>query len=244
MSLSARFFRWHRWLGYLVALQVLVWVLGGAVFAWLPFQAWVKSQDAVAKPAAVLAAGWAQRLAAGLPSDQPLVSVQSVTTARGMAWRLRSTQGERWVDADGRDLRPPDDAAVRAFAMALYKGAGRLEGVALLPQVPPRLGIVNELVAPRAVWQARFGDALQTRLYIDSRSGELLAARNEAWVWYDFFWRLHVMDYGGGEDFNNPLLRAAAPLAVGLALTGLVMLTLALRRVWRHRQHQRRRAGV
>lgn len=244
MSLSARFFRWHRWLGYLVALQVLAWVLGGVVFAWLPFQAWVKSQDAVTKPAAALAAGWAQRLAAGLPADQALVSAHSVATARGMAWRLRSPQGERWVDADGRDLQPPDEVAVRAFATALYKGGGRLDGVALLPQVPKRLGIVSELGASRPVWRARFDDALQTRLYIDSRSGELLAARNEAWVWYDFFWRLHVMDYGGGEDFNNPLLRAVAPLALGLVLTGLVMLALALRRAWRHRQHLRRRSGV
>lgn len=33
MTWSARFFRWHRWLGYAVALQVLAWVLGGVVFA-------------------------------------------------------------------------------------------------------------------------------------------------------------------------------------------------------------------
>jgi hypothetical protein len=242
MNLSARFFRWHRWLGYAVALQVLLWVLGGAVFAWLPFQAWVKAQDVVAKPQPALPAGWAQRLAAGLPADEALASAASVATAGGMAWRLKSKGGERWVDADGRGLPPPDEAAVRAFALGLYKGAGPLAGVELLTKVPLRLGIVNELGNPRPVWRVRFDDGLQTRVYIDSRSGELLAARTEAWVWYDFFWRLHVMDYAGGEDFNNPLLRAAAPLALGLALTGLVMLGLALRRAWRHRRRATPRA--
>lgn len=237
MTLSARFFRWHRWLGYVIALQVLAWVAGGAVFAWLPFQGWVKANDHVAKPVQPLDAGWAQRLAAGLPPGLVVQSAHSVATAGGPAWRLRLAQGERWVDADGRDQPPPQARQVGGFAASLYRGPGRLVGVELLAEVPRRLGLVQELGAARPVWRASFDDALQTRLYIDSRSGELLAARNEAWVWYDFFWRLHVMDYGGGEDFNNPLLRAAAPMALGLALTGLVMLTLALRRAWRHRRN-------
>ena len=241
MTLSARFFRWHRWLGYVVALQVLAWVAGGAVFAWLPFQGWVKAAEQVGKPVPALGAGWAQRLARGLAqepqADEALLSAQSVATARGTAWRLRGAGGERWVDADGRALAPPDAAAVSAFAQSLYKGDGRLAGVETLATVPTRLGLVQELGGSRPVWRVRFDDALQTRLYVDSRSGELLAVRNEAWVWYDFFWRLHVMDYGGGEDFNNPLLRVAAPLALGLAGTGLVMLTLALRRAWRHRRN-------
>lgn len=199
----------------------------------------MKSADHVRKPQHSVGAGWATRLAAGLAPDEAVQSVQSVATARGPAWRLRLAGGERWVDADGRALAPPDAAAVAAFASALYQGPGRLAGVDLIDAVPRRLGLVTELGVARPVWRARFDDAWQTRLYVDSRSGELLAARNEAWVWYDFFWRLHVMDYGGGEDFNNPLLRVAAPLALGLALTGLVMLVLALRRAARHRRHRR-----
>ena len=123
------------------------------------------------------------------------------------------------------------------FAQSLYRGPGQLATVQQLAEVPRRLGLVREVGEKKDVWQARFDDALQTRLYVDARSGELLAVRTEAWVLYDFFWRLHVMDYSEGEDFNNPLLRAAAPLALGLVLTGLVMSVLALRRAWR-RRHQ------
>ncbi|MFO1326396.1 MAG: PepSY domain-containing protein [Rubrivivax sp.] len=238
MSLASRFFRWHRWLGYLVALQVLTWVAGGTLFAWLPFQGWVKSADHVRKPQAEWPAGWAQRLAAGLPADLAASGVQAVATAAGPALRVKSAGGERWFDADGRELAPPDEAAVARFAASLYQGPGRLAALQRLEHVPPRLGIVHELHARAPVWLARFDDPWQTRLYLDARSGELLAARNEAWVWYDFFWRLHVMDYGGGEDFNNPLLRTAAPLALALVLTGAVLLTLALRRAWRTRRRQ------
>ena len=77
------------------------------------------------------------------------------------------------------------------------------------------------------------GDALATRIYLDGRTGEFVVSRNEAWVWYDFFWRLHIMDYGGGEDFNNTLLRGASVLSWALVLMGAILAVLALRRAWR-----------
>jgi len=36
VSLSATTFRIHRWLGWLVGLQVLIWVAGGVVFSLVP----------------------------------------------------------------------------------------------------------------------------------------------------------------------------------------------------------------
>ncbi len=63
----------------------------------------------------------------------------------------------------------------------------------------------------------------------------LVAVRTEAWVWYDFFWRLHIMDHAGGEDFNGALLRAASVLAFGLVLAGAVLGVLAARRRLRRR---------
>ena len=136
----------------------------------------------------------------------------------------------------GGALPPPDAAAVTRFAQQLYTGPGTLARVQRLAEVPRRLGLVRELGARQNVWQARFDDALQTRLYVDATSGELLAVRTEAWVLYDFFWRLHVMDYSEGEDFNNPLLRAASLAALALVLTGSALVTLALARAWRRRQ--------
>ena len=85
------------------------------------------------------------------------------------------------------------------------------------------------------VWRVRFDDTLGTRLYFDGTSGEFLTHRNEAWVWYDFFWRLHIMDYTGGDDFNNWLLRSASVLSWALVLAGAVLAVLAGRRAWRRR---------
>ena len=235
MSLAARFFRWHRWVGYLIAIQVLAWVLGGLLFAWLPFQSWVKGGDALVKPQQPLPADWPGALA-GLPSDRgALLSVQSVATAAGPALKLRYADATHWLRAAGGELAPPDADAIGRYARTLYRGQGQLAGVERISQAPRRLGIVRELGDRSDAWLARFDDGLRTRLYFDGRSGEFLTVRNEAWVIYDFFWRLHVMDYEGGEDFNNTLLRVASIAVVVLVLTGLVLTTLALRRSWRRR---------
>jgi hypothetical protein len=228
---TPRLWRWHRWLAWLVALQVAAWVGGGALFAWLPFQAWVKSAESVAKPSAPLPAGWNQALGRAELPQAPVLSVSSVTTARGPAWQIRHKGLEdTLLSASGHALRPPDETAVRVFAQSLYRGPGRLVEVHRLAKPPRRLGIVRELGERVDVWAVRFDDPLATRIYVDARTGQFVAARNEAWVLYDFFWRLHVMDYNAGEDFNNPMLRAAVLAALALVITGGVLLVLSVRR--------------
>ena len=235
MTLAARFFHWHRWAGYLIALQVLAWVLGGLLFAWLPFQGWVKSADVLVKPQQPLPAEWPRALD-GLPVRGPLLSVQSVATASGPAFKLRDAQGERWWSAAGGELPLPDAASIGRYARTLYRGDGALVSVQRLAESPRKLGVVRELGDRNEAWLASFNDPLGTRLYFDVSSGELLAARNDAWVVYDFFFRLHVMDYEGGDDFNNKLLRAASVAAMALVATGLTLTLLALRRTWRRRR--------
>ena len=240
VTLASRFFRWHRWLAWLVALQVLAWVAGGVAFAWLPFKAWVKAEDSVAKPALTLPEDWAAQLARRLAAQPlpPLTSVHTVATAAGPALRLRHAGGEVWLDALGRELPALNAPSIGRFARSLYLGDGALAEVLRLAEVPPRLLIVREAAGRRDVWRASFDDGLKTRLYFDGAYGELVAVRNDAWVLYDFFWRLHVMDYGEGEDFNHGLIRTAALAA--LALVG-VLAMLALRRRLHARRSRRSR---
>jgi len=237
MSLSAKTFRIHRWLGWLVGVQLLIWVSGGVVFSLLPFKPWVKGGDSVKPPVLVLPAGWAERVAPALQAaaqSGEVTALAAVATPQGPALRLGHRGGpSTLVPADGTDWQPPDEAALRRFGAALYQGTGRLVAVERVASVAPRLGIVAETGGRGDLWRLRFDDALATRIYLDGRSGEFVASRNEAWVWYDFFWRLHIMDYAEGEDFNGSLLRAASVAAWGMVLAGTVLAVLALRRRWR-----------
>jgi uncharacterized iron-regulated membrane protein len=234
-------FRIHRWLAYGVGIQLVLWVAGGLVFALLPFQAWVKGGDVLRKPQPVLAAEGAATLAsalARLPSAD-ITGLTLVATPVGAVLKLTQRGGADpvFLPADGRAWVAPDADAVGRFAGTLYTGPGRLAEVARAGDgTARRLGIVDETAGRAGLWRVRFDDALSTRLYFDGHSGEFVALRNEAWVWYDFFWRLHIMDYSGGEDFNHKLLRVAAIAAGLMVAAGAVLSVLAARRALRRRR--------
>lgn len=234
MSVTATAWRWHRWLGWIVGLQVLAWVTGGLLFAWLPFEPWVKGGDVLQRPALALST-----LPPGLDDLDParVTALSAVATPRGTAWRVRVAGEPKSVYrlVSGAAWTAPDTDELRAFARTLVRGAGEPVAVERLDRVPRRLGIVDETGGRGDLWRVRYADALGTRLYLDGESGEFVALRNEAWVWYDFFWRLHIMDYGGGEDFNNSWLRAASVIAWALVGVGIVLAVMAIRRAWRRR---------
>jgi hypothetical protein len=229
MTVSAVTFRIHRWLGWLVGLQVLVWVTGGVLFSLLPFQAWVKGGATVEPPTATLRAQDLARMVPALQElarDDAVIGLAVLSTPGGPGLRMSFAGGRSPVIvlSDGSPLPEPNAAQVRRFAVGLYRGAAPVTSVERLASVPPQLGIVAETGGRGDLWRVQFGDSLGTRIYLKGSTGEFVAVRNEAWVWYDFFWRLHIMDYAGGEDFNGTL---------GLVLAGAVLALLALRRRWR-----------
>lgn len=241
MSATQTAWRWHRWLGWAAGLQVLVWVTSGVLFAWLPFEPWVKSGDQLQRAPLALAswpAGLATHTALAGIEPSRVTALTAVATARGAAWRIgvRGEKSPRYVPLDGSAWTPPDAAAAERFARAFLKVPSPVLAVERLDEVPVRLGLVEETGGRGDVWRVRFDDMLGTRVYLDAQGGEFVAIRNEAWVWYDFFWRLHIMDYTGGEDFNNTLLRVASLLSWALVAAGAVLSVLALRRAWARRK--------
>jgi hypothetical protein len=58
---------------------------------------------------------------------------------------------------------------------------------------------------------------------------------------FDFFWRLHVMDYDDGADFNHPLLIISAGLGLIVSVSGLTILVFRMRRSYGQWQSTRRR---
>jgi ABC-type dipeptide/oligopeptide/nickel transport system ATPase subunit len=104
-----------------VALQVAACVFGGALFAWLPFQDWVKSAESVTKPSAPLPSGWNQALGrAELPDATVLANVMI-----GM-YRLQKTSlvaqmfGLPSSRAETRRFRDDAFALLERFGMTRY----------------------------------------------------------------------------------------------------------------------------
>lgn len=217
----------HRWVAIFVGLQLVLWTVSGALFAWLDHHE-VQGEELTA-PAPVRTLGPDVHLAE--PGDWvdpipqgPVTELKLLVLAGDWLYRLETAEGvELRRVADGARVAI-DEPWVRRLAAERYRGAGRLEAVAF--HATPTL----ESRGLGATWQARFDDSRGTSLYFSAADGALVATRSDAWRLFDFFWMLHTMDYAGRDDFNNPLVILAASAALWVAITGLVLLARVLRR--------------
>lgn len=226
----------HKWVGLVVGIQVLFWVAGGVVMTVLPIEK-VRSEHHLAevKPAPlpmdkVLGAAEAAHHAGVTPVEALLK-----TTPRGPVWTFRPSTGDPVTVAatTGLPLPAMTTAQTRAFAAGAYKGEGKPVSVRLLPTAPAETGKRGPL------WRVDFDDAERTTFYLSPDTAEVVSRRSGVWRFYDFFWRLHILDFKDGDNFNHPLLIIAALLALGVVITGFVLLWIKLSRdfsaVRRHR---------
>lgn len=209
----------HKWLSLIVGAQLLLWTVSGLVFALLDHDQ-VTAHDSLRETAAIVLDADEQliepaKLIAGSP--RPL-DVTLFPLLDDWYYGLRF--------ADRVELRRASDGApfaisepvVRALAAARYAGPGTLQSVAL--RQPPLL----EAREAGTVWEAAFNDREGTSLYFSADDGHLVAARNDTWRLFDFFWMLHTMDFRSRDDFNNPLVILFATGALWVGFTGLILL--------------------
>lgn len=130
-----------------------------------------------------------------------------------------------------------------------------------VPEVPhPATGMV---LAACPTWQRKLGSRappcctkhfahpsgqvlfMCLRLYSSKSASRIYISMRSAVRWwrgattsggFDFFTMLHIVDYGERENFSPPLLVAASGFAVFSALSGLVLWSLRLPRLFRRRK--------
>jgi Na+-transporting NADH:ubiquinone oxidoreductase subunit F len=216
----------HKWLGLLIALQVILWAASGVMFAWLDHSkvgavGSVRPVDAsVLTPALVRSepTTWL-----GEYAQQDLYDVRAVSLADRWVWRVElQDRVELRALEDGAPLQL-DEPWVRQLALGRYAGAGAL--IAATLQTQPDI----ESRSQSPVWRAQFDDPQRTALYFAADDGHFIAARTASWRLYDFFWMLHTMDYTGRDNFNNPLIVTIGMAALWLSISGIVLLTRSFR---------------
>jgi uncharacterized iron-regulated membrane protein len=215
----------HRWLGLLVAAQLLLWVIGGLVMSLLRLEE-VRGEDRVAQRPPVPLATDVLPPAQVTGAHAGASSLALVMLDGRPAYRLKAGGESVLLDArSGARLSPlPQDFAER-LARADYADPGiAIAGVEWVdtPGIEYR-----ERALP--LWRVRFADDRATALYVSPATGEIVARRNDLWRLFDFVWMFHIMDYEGREDFNHPLLIATAASALLFLASGLLMLVFSFR---------------
>lgn len=221
--------RWHIWLGWIVGLPILFWVVSGLVMVARPIED--------VRGAHLLKDAQPVRLATA-PVAPPVQGLPLSSLAL-----KQSASGPRWVaifeDGTARAADPatgkwlPEVSAIAATqeVMSRYTGAASVASVSRIDSDDPPL----DLRRPIPAWQVAMSDG--THFYVDARSGEIVATRTRFWRFYDWMWGLHIMDLKTREDTHNPLIIGFAIVSLLTTLLALVMLPLTIRR-------RRNRAGA
>ena len=212
----------HKWVGLLIGLQVLLWLISGLVISLLD-------------PEKVSGKKWADTTTAVPMTLEPLILLEPaelpaalVKDALGIdlmyqhgkpVYVVRHAGGETLVDASDASVIVIGQTEARQIALKDFIGDG--EVVSTQKGTAPDRETRN---SNGAYWRFNFSDRSNTSIYISVSTGEILERRNSFWRVRDFFWMLHIMDYPGRENFNNPLIITIALIAIWLGISGFLLL--------------------
>jgi uncharacterized iron-regulated membrane protein len=231
----------HKWIALIVGVQILFWVFGGLVMTAIPIER-VRSEHHLAegKPATLPLERIAELDAVARGAGAPVTEAVLKSTPRGPLWQLKTADG-RQVHLDaatGAVLGPISADQARAAAVAAYVGSGDPVAVRWFGKAPQETGREGP------IWRVEFDDEEKTDFYLSPWTGEVLTRRSDVWRFYDFFWRLHILDFDEGDDFNHPLLILAAAASLVVVLSGFILLWFRLARDWTVARAKRRGSDV
>lgn len=229
----------HRWLGVLMALQIIAWMASGFYFALFPIET-IRGEHLAAAPEPLAprqleglvpaAQAW-QAVQAAVGENSQLGSI-SLAPRFGRAWyrvdgTIEAERFSRLVDAhDGQVMDFLGAEQAQAVAAASLGVAASVAAVELVSDAPPGSEYRGRSLP---LWRVSYSEPEALNLYIDGWTGEVVARRTTRWRVFDFFWMLHIMDFDERDDFNTSLLQVAAALGLLLALTGLVYWAMTTR---------------
>jgi hypothetical protein len=224
----------HQGVGVFIGIQIFLWISGGFVMSALPIEK-VRGEDWIAVPEPREISPDERLRSPNLIANDlglPALHGAELTSLLGRpVYRLQTSESTVLVDAVlGKRLSPLSEEMAREVALADYAGPGTLKSISLFEEP------ISEIRGrDLPLWRADFADSRHTTLYVSPNSGQVVAHRNNIWRVYDFFWMLHIMDYGSRDNFNNPLLVTAAVIAWLMATSGLWLAVVWVRRVSRRR---------
>jgi hypothetical protein len=212
--------RWHIWIGWLVAIPLLLWTASGLLMVARPIDE-VRGEHLRIKAAELpVPAGLTPALSFLAPGQTPVASYTLAIRAGQPVARVKYLDGSAALfDAtSGAKLSPLSAAAAREVVLRGIIGGADIAEVRAFAadQVP------FDFRKPMPVWQVTLRD--DTHIYVGRDSGEIEAIRTRFWRAFDFMWGLHILDPTTREDTHHPLLIGFAVLALVSVVFGTALL--------------------
>lgn len=214
-SMMQRFARWHVWLGWLVGIPILMWLVTGLFMVARPIEE-VRGEHLRVEPkeqALALPGGAA-------PTGGPIKEMRAYMQRGRAISRVEMMDGSirRFDLATGERIASLDALAARDIAEQEISGGDRVASVTLFEgdEVP------IDFRKPMPVWQVALESG--AHVYIGRDTGEIEAVRTRWWRAFDVMWGLHIMDLQTREDTSHPILILFAIFGTIGALIGCVLM--------------------
>lgn len=210
----------HKWLALIVGLQLLIWIVTGLAFNLIdeqfldanPYRVDDKAQsfNSPLAPTANLLQQY---------QTEGIIELKLTSVLSRAVYALTTAKQTRWFWADSLEPLSLSDAEIQAIAKGSYSGSGVISSAQILTNKTP-------FDASGSVAMFTTSDPLDTRIYIDTASGAVLAHQNSQSDLKDLLFMLHFMDYApeNGIGFNHLLVQLISIGALILGLSGLYTL--------------------
>ena len=212
--------RAHKWIGLVVGVQALLWMISGLYMVVVPLEV-IHGDHLAHVPTDPLSRAGTRIAQERLQQLYPGMTAVRMKSLLGKeAYEIKQGKQVTLVDAaSGRQISPLGREDIVALADAAYVGEGSIRGVEWVTKAPSEVG-----ARPVPLWAVHYDEPGKTTLYFSPFSGDLVARRHELWRWFDLLWMFHIMDYEERENVNNTLLRAASISGLAFALSGAWLL--------------------
>jgi hypothetical protein len=226
MQLSCWVRRAHKWIGLVIGVQALLWMISGLYMVVVPLE--VIHGDHLAHVFSEPLKPSGNRIEQGRLSQlyPGITSVKLKNMLGKEVYEIKQGKDAALVDAaSGKKISPLDRDTIKALADDAYAGEGSIRGIEWVMKAPREVG-----ARPVPLWAVHYEELGDTTLYFSPHTGDLVARRHNLWRWFDFLWMLHIMDYDERENVNNTLLRVASATGLAFALSGAWLLLYSFRR--------------
>ena len=210
----------HKWLGLIIGVQIIIWLLTGGLISF------INQQDvggSTTRKALGDSPSTSSYDALSPVSQLPLAvnSVRSITLDSLLSapvYKVVQDDAAMLFDAiSGQELLV-DQQLAEQIALDSYRGTGDLLDSERLQTGSDE---VPDISGP--VWRINIDDPLVTRVYVSAEDGRVLAHRNSRWELVDFLLMLHFMDYLRAGSFNNPQIIVVGFATLWMAISGMLL---------------------
>jgi len=210
------FARWHIWLGWLVGIPTLMWMVTGLYMAAKPIEEVRGNHLRVEQAVQPLVLPGSALASAEFPIREMRAVMQDGRAVAILTGMDGSTRRVDMQSGAALPALPANDA--RLIVAEQIKGGDQIRSVTAFDADNVPFDFRREM----PVWQVALEDG--AHIYVGRDTGQIEAVRTRWWRGFDFMWGLHIMDLRAREDTSHPILILFAALGVIGALLGCILM--------------------